>query len=587
MQENKAIINPAEQAALESLEKVLNCIRERKNFRLEAGAGAGKTYSLIKALRYLIKEEENHLSKSGKRIACITYTEVARDEIRSRIDNSPIVMVETIHAFSWNLIKNFQKAMRELIPTLNDKWPEKIAEAGGINLQTVVYSLGYAKITSEQITLHHDDVIKLFTQLLEQSKFRAILTSLFPVIFIDEYQDTNKELAEGLVRNFILVGGGPLIGLFGDHWQQIYNSDSCGLIQAPAENLYVIDKNANFRSDRLIVESLNRMRHALPQQPSDPTSEGEVRVFHSNSWNGTRLSGGHTKGDLPEKEAHEYLEKTKAILESQGWNFNPDFTKILMLTNNVLASEQGYRNLVDIFKYTDDYLKKSDDYISFFVDVVEAGCDHYHNKKYGDMFKAFGVNTPKIKSHSDKAEWNKNLVALQSLRESGTIGDILDLLHETKRPRLSAKIEDKEARFRNIENVPNENLDEKDLEFKLRQTKMRKIQYSEMIALNNYLTDKTPFSTKHGVKGAQFENVLVVCGRGWNQYNWTQMLEWAGSNVPTDKQTTFERSRNLFYVASSRPKKRLAFLFTQELSQSAIKTLNNWFGEANIVPLDL
>ena len=49
--------NPAEEAAKRALEAVYQCIRERKHFRLEAGAGAGKTYSLVKALNYVIENQ--------------------------------------------------------------------------------------------------------------------------------------------------------------------------------------------------------------------------------------------------------------------------------------------------------------------------------------------------------------------------------------------------------------------------------------------------------------------------------------------------------------------------------------------------
>lgn len=115
---------------------------------------------------------------------------------------------------------------------------------------------------------------------------------------------------------------------------------------------------------------------------------------------------------------------------------------------------------------------------------------------------------------------------------------------------------------------------------------MKAIKYSEVITLTNYINDKTPFSTKHGVKGAEFENVLVVCGRGWNQYNWNQMLEWSNTAVPDEKIDTFERNRNLFYVACSRPKKRLAILFTQQLSSLGITTLKKWFGTQNIHSFD-
>ena len=76
------------------------------------------------------------------------------------------------------------------------------------------------------------------------------------------------------------------------------------------------------------------------------------------------------------------------------------------------------------------------------------------------------------------------------------------------------------------------------------------VPYQEIVALCRYLSGHSPFETKHGVKGAEFENVLVVVGRGWNRYNFGQMLELAADPpaIPAIKQDTFERNRNLFYV---------------------------------------
>jgi DNA helicase II / ATP-dependent DNA helicase PcrA len=112
---------------------------------------------------------------------------------------------------------------------------------------------------------------------------------------------------------------------------------------------------------------------------------------------------------------------------------------------------------------------------------------------------------------------------------------------------------------------------------------LRAVPYQQVIALSRFVDDHTPFSTKHGVKGAEFENVLVVAGRGWNHYNFNQLLEWLQSpaSVPADR-TGFERNRNLFYVALSRPKKRLAVLFTQRLSAVALAKLSALFGEGNV-----
>ena len=110
------------------------------------------------------------------------------------------------------------------------------------------------------------------------------------------------------------------------------------------------------------------------------------------------------------------------------------------------------------------------------------------------------------------------------------------------------------------------------------------ISYKEVSALARFINEQTPFVTKHGVKGAEFENVLVVFGRGWNHYNFNQFLEWAGNpaTIPSDKIEAFERNRNLFYVVCSRPKKRLAMLFTQKLSDKALATLAGWFGSKAI-----
>lgn len=44
-------VNLAEQAAVNALNDICVCIEERKNFLLEAGAGAGKTETLIRTLR--------------------------------------------------------------------------------------------------------------------------------------------------------------------------------------------------------------------------------------------------------------------------------------------------------------------------------------------------------------------------------------------------------------------------------------------------------------------------------------------------------------------------------------------------------
>jgi DNA helicase-2/ATP-dependent DNA helicase PcrA len=577
-------LSPAEQASVECFKKVYSAMDAKKNFLVEAGAGAGKTYTLIKALKYQIEKHGNTYLRENKKIACITYTNVAKEEIKSRTDNHNVVYSETIHAFGWGLIKDFQKAIKIRLPHLSNKWKERIEEADGISKKEVKYNLGYPKITDENIFLHHDDVIKLLTSFLDDSKFQKILTSRYPVVFIDEYQDTNKDLASAIVKNFIETETGPLIGFFGDHWQKIYGTNSCGLITATEGKIEVIDKQANFRSNRLIVKALNKIRPDLEQFEFNSNSAGEIIVFHSNNWDGERRNEGHWKDDLPEQAAHNYLEKTIRELQERGWDICPSSTKILMLTNSVLASEQGYRSIFNVFNDTDDFLKKNDDYISFLADIVEPGAEAFLSGKYGAMLRAFNMNAPKIRRHSDKEKWDQDLMRLNDLRNKGTIGDVIDLLKLTHKPRPAKRIEEKESKYGRLLLKSEEERNEDENKFLQKISSIRAIPYSELKNVVKYVEEKTLFSTKHGVKGAEFENVLIVFGRGWNHYNWNQMLEWVHGGVPRGKEDSYERNRNLFYVACSRPKERLAMLFTQKLSDNALNTLNRWFGE-NIIAI--
>jgi len=576
-------VSPAEQASVQALNEMFTAINNGNCFRLEAGAGAGKTYSLIKALKHLIDNQSVELSTKEQQIACITYTNVAKNEIRERTDNHPVIYADTIHAFSWGVVKGFQAQVRNLMPELSDKWADRIAEAGGVNGQKVIYDLGFPKINEKVIELHHDDVIKLMALLLGYSKFQSLLKAKFPIIFIDEYQDTNSVLATSIVENLIDNDAGILIGLFGDHWQKIYGKEACGLIVSTQNNIVEIGKNANFRSDRNIVQCLNNMRPELPQHEFDPESEGQVSIYHSNSWVGDRRTGGHWKGDLPEDIAHEYFEHVKEIMAVDGWDFDSENTKVLMLTNNVLASEQGYKDLADCFSYTEDYLKKNDPYIKYFADIIEPISASFESRKYGELFQVINQKFPQLHCQDDKRLWVANLNRINEIRINGTVGDLLDFLSGIDKPRLPNKVTQMEARYQELQAANIDDLDDRSKRFLRKMTSLRAISYQQVIQLTRFIEEKTPFSTKHGVKGAEFDNVLVVLGRGWNQYNWNQMLEFMENGYPENKKDSFERNRNLFYVACSRAKHNLTLLITQQLSDPALIRLSYLFGKGCIV----
>jgi DNA helicase-2/ATP-dependent DNA helicase PcrA len=570
--------SPAEAASRHALEAMYACLEAGQSFRLEAGAGAGKTYSLIKALRFLIERNRNIFPKRSQQIACITFTNVAKDEIAARTDRSPLVFCETNHAFCWAVISGFQKPLRSLVEVM-PIWQEKIKEVGGsLGTRSIEYSLGHRSIRDHRVTLHHDDVLPLMISLMSYEKFRRIIANRFPVILVDEYQDTNHDWVEAIKEHFLGKPGAPLFGFFGDHWQKIYGG-GCGKLEHPS--VTEIGKGANFRSVKLIVDALNRMRPELQQFVDDPDIDGQVCIFHTNDWQGERQKGAHWSGDLPSVEANTTLEKVKSELENSGWNLSASNTKILMLTHKLLATQQGYSNLAAVFKYNESFTKKENHHIAYFVDQLEPACDSFNARRYGAMFEALGGNLPHLRSHSDKSSWNEAMTHLIAICESGTIGQVIDYLHTQRRLRLPDVVMRLERELQDFKKTESAEMPRMLEELE----KLRDVAYSEVKALSRYLVGHSPFETKHGVKGAEFENVLVVVGRGWNQYNFGEMLELAGNKViPSTKKDAFERNRNLFYVACSRPQKRLAILFTQVLSPGAMTTLRSWFGADSVKP---
>ena len=79
-------------------------LKNPKSFFLFAGAGSGKTRSLVSALEYINKTFGRELKLNNRRVAVITYTKAARDEIKRRCHYNSLFEISTIHSFAWKLI---------------------------------------------------------------------------------------------------------------------------------------------------------------------------------------------------------------------------------------------------------------------------------------------------------------------------------------------------------------------------------------------------------------------------------------------------------------------------------------------------
>ena len=100
-----------------------------------------------------------------------------------------------------------------------------------------------------------------------------------------------------------------------------------------------------------------------------------------------------------------------------------------------------------------------------------------------------------------------------------------------------------------------------------------------------FVSENTPLSTQHGVKGEEYKDVLVVFDdieAAWNNYSFTKTLTPNTSGAPTDGQ--YDRSRKLAYVCFSRAEENLRILLFTPDPEAAKKELisNELFEETQI-----
>lgn len=288
---------------------ILACVSLSKprSFFLYAGAGSGKTRSLVSAIRAICRNQGRRLSITGQRIGVITYTNAACDEIKQRLEFDPRVEVSTIHAFAWSLIVGYDNDIRQW---LNQNLLAEVAELEALqakgrpgskaavdrarsieskqrrrssldDIRRFIYSPTGDNRTRD--ALSHAEVIAMTSDFLVAKKgLRALLTSRFPILLIDESQDTNRRLMDALLDIQAAHSSSFCLGLFGDTMQRIYADGKVGLAEAISDDWARPVKRMNHRCPIRVVDLINKVRENDDGQMQCPRSDAEhgvVRLF--------------------------------------------------------------------------------------------------------------------------------------------------------------------------------------------------------------------------------------------------------------------------------------------------------------------
>ncbi len=546
--------------------QIIEILQQGKNFRVEAGAGSGKTYSLNKVIEWIQDNKWNEYRRKNQNVVCITYTNAAVNVIAERLASDSFILPSTIHSFAWNAIKQYQSFLLRIIEENENLQPR---EGDFSAITQVQYTLGHRYQENGIMYLFHDDVITLFSILLDNVKFRRMFSDRFPLILIDEYQDSFRPIIDKFIEYFIDKGIGPQFGFFGDAWQTIYQSNkACGLIEH--ENIIEIKKVSNFRSASKIVDLLNDIRPELPQLSAIDDFEGEVFVITCDDYVGERRTDKNFKGDLPADELKNRLTNLTEHVKKNHIS-DKESLKILMITHKVLASQQGYEKLLDIL--ANGLRDKEDIFLQFFMEIVEPIFKALETSDMQLLFDTLKVKRYPITKKNEKVKWKMLQEQLTHVRAQKTI-DVLKVVIESELIPISQNILAYYDMYFSAPDVCYSNTTVKEF---------LDLEYKQFISAINFLYPEAEFSTEHGVKGEEYDNVIFVISKGWNQYQFETYAPMIKNGYASDKEASYVRNRNLFYVCCSRPKKRLFIFVSVQVDDIFRDFLCGLVGDSNIL----
>ena len=592
-------------------EEIKKCLDSQapQSFFLFAGAGSGKTRSLEAALDHLRDTMGKRLKMRGQKVAVITYTKAARDEIIRRTQFDPVIAVSTIHSFAWTLIEGFNHDIREwLRVALNDDIVELQAKEAKGRPGTKASAERLADIASKQRrlarldttkkfvyspdsdnrgrdSLNHAEVLKLAGDFVKtKPTLRQILRDGYPYILVDESQDTNRHIVEALFTFQAAHKGEVVVGLFGDMMQRIYGDGQPSLGENLPADWATPTKRLNFRCPRRVIELINKVREATDKQAQIPRSaaqEGHVRMFVFPS-----------KG-IDKAAAEQAICAHMADLTTDGDWLNEDAVKVLILEHRMAALRMGFDDLLaalyPVTQFRTALLDGSLPLINFFSSLILPLWDA-KDDKFGiaRIIRAASplASASALKDADDQFEQLAKaqagvdaLVGLLDGNPAVTFRDVVQNVAETglfaipellKVALASADIEATD------EDEEEERTDrDKGIEAFLAAP------FGQVRAYAKYVGGKARFDTHQGVKGLQFPRVMVIMddheARGF-LFKYDKLFGGGAE----DNQTA--STRRLFYVTCSRAERSLALVAYAENPETVKNQLlaNGWFKPGEI-----
>ncbi|MGY1888537.1 UvrD-helicase domain-containing protein [Pseudomonas sp. SDT291_1_S447] len=595
-----AIKDVADEVTLTADDVIQECLNLEtpRSFFLYAGAGSGKTHSLVVAVKLLKERERQRLTFEGRQIAIITYTNAACEEIARRLEHDPLVEVSTIHAFSWKMIKGFNDDIREWlrIKLASDiaELDDRLGRARSVNktsqanqssrdskarrlavldeIPEFTYSPTGDNVSRQ--SLNHSEVIQMAAAFLPQPPLLDVMADRHPVLLIDESQDTNGALMDAFLKAQAAIPGRFCLGLLGDTMQRIYNDGKLGLDEAIPSDWAKPEKRINRRCPIRVVKLINDIRAGADdhlQIPKQEAAQGAVRMFCTRQAPGQDFS-------LEDQIA----EQMEEITGDAQWATGKDGRKTLILEHKMAARRMGFEGvfapLYAVAHLNTALMDGTLPILKVFFDgvapiVAAARSDDF------TLMEAVRLRSPLLDPKYLEAAGNNQFELLESvgvathalcemLKDNNPmIEEVAQLLQSSGLLALPDRLVAAMDQGATADPAP-ETSDREALEIHAYRVVLGR-RYSEMAAFAGYANGLSPYGTHQGVKGLEFPRVMVILNdeeAGGFLFSYEKLLGVTPAsatdmkNESEGKDTSLSRTRRLLYVTCSRAEESLAIV---------------------------
>ena len=168
---------------------------------------------------------------------------------------------------------------------------------------------------------------------------QKILVRKYPILLIDESQDTKKELVDAFFEVQNKQSTVFTLGMFGDTMQRIYTDGKKDLGSNIPVTWAKPTKEINYRCPKRVIALINKIRAEVDGQvqKTNKDSDGIVRLFIVDSTN------------LNDKSKVEFAVESQMafITKDQNWNNAQSDIKILTLEHHMAASRDDFSIFFD------------------------------------------------------------------------------------------------------------------------------------------------------------------------------------------------------------------------------------------------